>query len=879
MRRTTIAALSDEAPERAQKFKHEDGAASEASGSDSIASSAKMLTKLRRILGDRDQTLLPGLYWLRVVGSITTLLSAGLAVAITVVTYDAFVNYSSNVSYTNDGSNRMLYTFDCIMAIQALMYHARGWRNFTGIGYDSVEAEIQVNRDFAIGNASLFLDVHRTMYNHILPTPLAGTYTKPYISIYEYDSPGAQMSGVPLNVNLFQSGVRFATEANKAAILPLASLADMWQPSLNWIFTNLTPAGNAHETLHLSLEFGYALTVSSYKAVYQTQIITYVAMMGFLLIVAFVVFLPILCNIEAEKDSIVLRFVDLPKAAKTTLYLQSLRRLKDLRSSFVDDDDDEGEAGDEDGETVEDDAAGGGRRKGTRKGQDGQDSDSDSEEDGALKAMRENAIEDGDTAAANTDWSQILASSQQSRGSVASLGSGAAASKAPRSATAKVRNAAREKRRAERDSVKHKVKYVKSHTGFLLLLSRFLGPLGALAIFFSIIFGVSIYYLDTAFVLSSIAASATERSSCSREVFMDMQRMLQQYADTDYMSLQAGMVSDTNDCIKYWMEVLEYGVPPGTESRGDFAANTPVTETGTSPYLTSQLNADIYGALYGDLCAFLHRHVENFDVPRCEAFDSGNLKNGLSAGVREYTNYFSTLMDRRRRVLMVYNSSATLAGFEVPPSAFNYSADFCSLNPDECSGAATYADINIVLPLPPQQDIDFNGDRPSDWLSSPSAPPGTVPWSAALELNGLDMDHVRDADSLYVTPALFLIAGMLTDYTITVVNNFLSFIVIFVAVFISCFLCFMGTSYLPSIGTTNTDIQTKRAMLLYVDPDMVMNSPQIKKLVASILAAESDQYGAGPGGSASGRGHHRKAGASNSASDEGSAAARMSDNR
>lgn len=136
-------------------------------------SATKMLTRLRRAFAQRDQqALLPGLWYLRLVGLLVTLLAVGLSVGIVAATVASFNSYADNVSYVTMGSQRVVSTFSALIAMFDTLHIAKGWEE----GSDDDRVNLPA---YILGNTSIFLALHRAMYTRAQQLPTAmHQYTK-----------------------------------------------------------------------------------------------------------------------------------------------------------------------------------------------------------------------------------------------------------------------------------------------------------------------------------------------------------------------------------------------------------------------------------------------------------------------------------------------------------------------------------------------------------------------------------------------------------------------------------------------------------------------------------------------------------------------------
>jgi hypothetical protein len=249
------------------------------------------------------------------------------------------------------------------------------------------------------------------------------------------------------------------------------------------------------------------------------QIILYGSMMGLLAILTFAVFLPILNNVENSKDTIVIRFIELPAMVKRTLHAQAQRRFKALRSQYVNDDDSGEESGSGD--------------------------DSDDEPAAGATAARFDTEDDG----ADFDWKSMMRKAGGSAGSVGSSHTGDYGG----GDNPALRAAAQPSRSVS--TSKNGRAYRKSSWSFLALLGKFVGPLLALCIFFTVIYATSTVYAARLLTLASISTSATSRALCARSTVVDIKRFQYMYADRNYIDIHRNQTLSSVDCVEYWQHL------------------------------------------------------------------------------------------------------------------------------------------------------------------------------------------------------------------------------------------------------------------------------------------------------------------------------------
>lgn len=112
------------------------------------------------------------------------------AVAIAVITVDAFRHYSAATAYTTSGGARITRTFDAIIAAQDLMLAAKGWRPFVNTT-DEVAA-----RRAILNNMTTFQELHRSMYAFAQGTPVEESYLRRVVTTRVFGTSDSGPMGV-----------------------------------------------------------------------------------------------------------------------------------------------------------------------------------------------------------------------------------------------------------------------------------------------------------------------------------------------------------------------------------------------------------------------------------------------------------------------------------------------------------------------------------------------------------------------------------------------------------------------------------------------------------------------------------------------------------
>jgi len=819
--------------------------------------------RLRRALANPSPPLLLGLKYLQTVGILISLLAIVLGVSIAVVTSISLTQFAANVDYTSKASDRLVMTFNAIINLQTLVWAAKGWiPQLTA----SDESELRTS---ILGNTSAFIDLHKHLYAYIETTNRASDYTTRYITAYRFDTPSAGKTGELQVLNLFEAGIELAAAVTQVAATPLSNLSNDFDPNVRWSLINGVPAGNVHEQIHHSIELGSEMSMDAYSGVLGTQKIVFGSMISLLAVIAVLVFLPILISIEKAKDAIVIQFVELPMMVRGMLYKQAMLRVRTLRRNYVntEEDDSGSDSSSEDGNQA--------AALGDASNNDSRVINGDGDEDGG---------EDTEAAGA-VDWRSVLRNSlaspiiirrkwqaaeravagspdvgEGSSGGTADPASGTATGTAPSPAGFKRSmrlhatstvvagsgsGSGGRATRSRKKPARSGPAYRKSWHSFGFLIAFFIGPLGALAVFFTVIFASTTVMTTRALTLSSVATAAAQRASCTRETDMDIRRALMAYADRPLMQNQWNLVDDTANCMQYHMRLLAFGRDPALPDRGLYALYTAVVESGAYAFYPIDLTTTIYNAIFSDACPFIAIITTSpaFTLERCGAFGGGVVKQGLYSLSNEYETRVGRINDRHLRSRFVYNWT-NYTGFMVDALYYNRTQDACNADASCLPSGPAYGN---ALPPPPDPDPAYFGDVPANFLSTAAAPPLTVPYSIAAEVKSADMLWVEEVDKMYLYPAFLAISLMYGAQSTGFINSFTSFVQVFTGAFMAAFVLLMAVVFLPAVRATNTDIQTKRAMLMYLPPEIVAASPEIKELVRSILASDAASgEGVGP---------------------------------
>ena len=122
----------------------------------------------------------------------------------------------------------------------------------------------------------------------------------------------------------------------------------------------------------------------------------------------------------------------------------------------------------------------------------------------------------------------------------------------------------------------------------------------------------------------------------------------------------------------------------------------------------------------------------------------------------------------------------------------------------------------------------------------PGGPPnGSVVYSTAAEFAKADFLRIVEGDEKYITPGLYAVAAIYDAEAVAVIQTFISFLIIYVSIYMAVFLLIMWCFFIPYIRRTNRDIIGKRKMLLYL-PAPICDTPGIMGLINDILQRDTD---------------------------------------
>lgn len=788
----------------------EDSNASSGTNQSSRASNnSRTVSRLRKIL-DGPPLTLNGLRMLRIVGVFVVMVSIILAVGMVVLTDMQFSLFSKNLRYTTVCARRILVNFNIVMAVQVLVEDARG--------YSPQSAEtLAAASSHILNNVTIFASLHREAWSIISATPYSSRYTQRFIPMIVYDTADAGPDGALRYVNLLETGLALASYASRAAVLSKSELANDENPIVKYILVNHISGGASKEFMMDSLELGYDIGKDTGDSLTSSQTIVFVAMLSLLAAVGGLVIVPILMIIENEKDTITVALVELPLILRHFLLVGAQRRLSDLRACFAEDNE-----GEEDDKYHEDDEF-------------SKNGDAFAVPTGVAASLagevrKFDIKEDGEP-----DWSAVLASRDVRDKS--SSGSARACVCLPSFCSFCTRG-------------KHiEPSFRKSPWSIAALVGRFIGPLAAVLVFYSILFATSTDCLIKVLSIGAALVGASNRMACSREVLMNVRRDIASYGDREFLRARYAVVMDSATCVMFHEDLMLYGV--FGKSRGLYSEALTASENGANPYLSAAENKLISNAQLHDLCLWSQsREMLSEDTSivsdrNCSDFDHGLNGGGIYVVSRFYVDQVTILEDRRLRARLLNADNCSVRtgrGIMLPASSYNYSSDFdgraatTTLKHSE-SAPSRDDQLHLLMPFPLST---FKGDGASEDLALlKRGTLGAEEYSIGAELSSAEMTKLLQIDALYLTPAFAHFTSFYSrtaQHTIEVNSSFLH---ISLAVFLTVLITFMVLIFLPQISATNCEIVSKRGLLLCIPGEVINGHDRLKCLVDDIISADS----------------------------------------
>jgi hypothetical protein len=399
--------------------------------------------------------------------------------------------------------------------------------------------------------------------------------------------------------------------------------------------------------------------------------------------------------------------------------------------------------------------------------------------------------------------------------------------------------------------------YRKSGRSFSILLFKFTLPLILLLVLFSTVFGVFMVTLQTAKRQAAVTTAADVRAESARQTMVDVRRVITTPADPGYINRQSHYILASADSVVTLTRLLGFA---DAKDRDELIADgdspfapyvRPVEDGSDSGVLSADSQALAHDIFYDDLCQAVGKEFTNkvpgFTVQRCEAFGGGILKQGLSGLIEKWNEVVSMIADRQIRRRYWRGQEPTSGydwpelgyGYLIPGDKFNYTRDAACLKQQGCDPYKSFAMPADGSALPPTEvpAADYAGDV----LPPPAPAPynNSELYSVAAELQHPLVQFLLEADSLYLHPALEYISVVYASETTSTIDDFLTFLVWFLSVYLVFFVLFMVLFFWPQVKKVNREIQTHRSMLLFLPIQVIAKIRTLKKLVDDILNKSS----------------------------------------
>jgi hypothetical protein len=812
-----------------------DGRASSVMSKRSVG--GRLLTRLRRVVFDAHQPLLPGLQYLRVVGLALTAVAVALAIGVSVFNVQQFEQYEQDVSHSVLSGKLVLRMMGVLEEARYMTLAQRVWMNPSIFAHTRLSMKEHTD-EFLVLQEQLYSYAeargHTELYNTV-DVPLS------------YFPNGDGIATSTVNMSLLEATMTWAAGSQGFYTTEFADIAAMLPP-YQLLANNGQMGGLLHSAVNDSMLAWFNLAQSASRDVVASSRSIYITMSVLLAVTVLLVFLPILVSVERAKDRVTKRFVQMPMPVLMRLRAAADHRLRVLQhDADADDEDDSGSSDGDDEEERKEAFAGDEEAGGAAERADGSDGEaSPSVGTGATPLLARpaaggNRDSRGLVSSNNTEsWpvaashdtvepsagvSSVTAAAAPTAGVSAAAAAGrgrgrarftdsasgaagaqgaepnktaAAAAVPPAAAWGAVPPAAAWG--AVRTSVKAG-RYHRSHdraTGgdgsvgaarayrkgvgsLLWLLAKFVGPLLVLYAFFSVLYFTTVATLARTEALATMSTQSQMYAVYSHEVFLALLRSVGRPGAAGSVNVVADgkMVAQTTEAFKYLHGLLVFGGPVDAMFA---AASRGITH---NPHLDDAANELLEEAMFGDACAFLVASPEAKGVTyaECAAFGDGIMTRGLHGAVTEYLRRTNALVTRR----LAATTTNSIAG----------------------TGFIVVRNVSS-------------------------------PYSIATEFKSADSLFVEDAALRFQSPALAAVADVFAQTTHQAVTAYSTFQLAFVPVFLVAFVAFMALGYFPALHATNQDIQKQRAMLLLLPPEVVQESAAVRELVEILLSDASD---------------------------------------
>ena len=253
------------------------------------------------------------------------------------------------------------------------------------------------------------------------------------------------------------------------------------------------------------------------------------------------------------------------------------------------------------------------------------------------------------------------------------------------------------------------------------------------------------------------------------------------YAD---MIPQVSVATRMADALEYHNRLLMYAGEPVATVFEDVSAHNDAL-----PGLLPAADMDtINRYLFGDACAEMATAGIISDVNACYAFRGGVLRRGVSAGTINLLALCRGIIARRRAAIVPLNTT-------------------------------TGAGVMMV------------GNN-------------SVYYSLAAEVQSADMEDAFMYGNKYLHDSYIAMVDLITDTKTAALTNNMTFLQVFVGLFIAFFTLYQVFVFLPQVRRSNAAIKTERVVMLLLPARLLQSTPQLQELVAKMLEVSAAESGA-----------------------------------
>lgn len=824
----------------------------------------RQLVRLRRVLSERQNALLPALLWLRRAGLLVSVLTVVLAIVLVVVTSVNYTSYANNMEISRTAAALMESALRMGEAVRQMVLGASGLLTLSAADTVTLYYELkEETRQFNEYRAELYAfaqSISDDIYTKV------NTVTM----VYSVNAVTGALIAATHNVTVNQACMEFAAHAQVVASLPLSNVT-VTVPSVQYILQATLSGSSIHGVLFDSVRQWFEESVNSKDAVILMQRAVYIAMSVLLLVLAVGVFLPVLVFVDRAKDEVIRKFTDLPRPV--LLRLRAVAEASVKKVTQADEEDDDGGGGANSDEAEGSDNEGGGRRgvaddagewedvgdnesaadweslfKGGgsasssrwRRGRSGRDASSRdaSGKDGASDGGDSESVgRGGGGGRVASPTTPVVRRGEAGGGDLGAASSPPAMAvvATPSVGSAGFRSGAMShfSSRGSLTGSTRGIRFKKSMRPLCMLSVRFVSPLVALFIFFTVMYFVALSALVKALALSSISLGSNIRGMLIMDV-VSMTRKTVRTAGNGTSDAIEGFATTTLavvDDLRRVHEFLMFGgtAPyPGLETAG-------LAGVGDSPLLTSSSNNMVGHLLLDNLCTVLRDTRPEVFTRDSTAVAQYLAASGTNMSVADFTAGINVLYNTPEGR---YTACTTLKDGVLTHGLHG--------------ALAAYYEITTYLVgrrLAANVGPDFRGT-----ITVTQADGSTLvqPYSVATEMTRSDMEALRLAGFLFGPQASFAVGDVYATAGLDTVNGFILFESVFATVFLSAFVCFVAFYYLPAIDAENRDIRKQRTLLLLLPPQIFRMSRDMRHLLGEFISA-SDAGTRKSGG----RGHGR----------------------